>query len=298
MKLYAPAYYKNFNCIADKCRHSCCVGWEIDIDYETLRRYDSLSGEYGEKIQKSISREETPHFLLAENDRCPHLNECGLCEIIINLGEDHLSEICREHPRFYNTTSRGLEVGLGMSCEEAARIILNSDDYHVKTISEAIDTQKTDYDITPLRNTVYSIISDNSSKLQYRIKILEERFDIHPEDKSDAEWQDIFEALEYLDEKHKELFTSYSSYPQTNEALEAPLERALAYFVFRHCGRAESEYEFISALGLSILLTSLASSISEKLGICDTDALVEVCRIISEEIEYSEENTETLLLEF
>ena len=32
MKLYAPEYYKQFQCIADKCTHSCCIGWEIDID--------------------------------------------------------------------------------------------------------------------------------------------------------------------------------------------------------------------------------------------------------------------------
>ena len=31
MKLYAPKYYNEFKCIADKCTHSCCVGWEIDM---------------------------------------------------------------------------------------------------------------------------------------------------------------------------------------------------------------------------------------------------------------------------
>ena len=25
IKLYAPKYYKNFKCIADKCEHSCCI---------------------------------------------------------------------------------------------------------------------------------------------------------------------------------------------------------------------------------------------------------------------------------
>ena len=35
MKLIAPDYYNKFSCIADKCRHSCCVGWEIDIDENT-----------------------------------------------------------------------------------------------------------------------------------------------------------------------------------------------------------------------------------------------------------------------
>ena len=32
MKIIAPNYYPAFRCIADKCRHSCCIGWEIDID--------------------------------------------------------------------------------------------------------------------------------------------------------------------------------------------------------------------------------------------------------------------------
>ena len=30
MTVTVPSYYKDFKCIADKCRHSCCIGWEID----------------------------------------------------------------------------------------------------------------------------------------------------------------------------------------------------------------------------------------------------------------------------
>jgi lysine-N-methylase len=32
MKLIAPDTYPEFCCIADRCRHSCCIGWEIDVD--------------------------------------------------------------------------------------------------------------------------------------------------------------------------------------------------------------------------------------------------------------------------
>ena len=42
MKLYAPRYYLQFKCIADACRHSCCVGWEIDVDGETMKKYSLL----------------------------------------------------------------------------------------------------------------------------------------------------------------------------------------------------------------------------------------------------------------
>ena len=39
MKLCAPKYYKKFRCIADKCEHNCCVGWEIDVDESALEKY-------------------------------------------------------------------------------------------------------------------------------------------------------------------------------------------------------------------------------------------------------------------
>ena len=31
--------YNNFKCIAEKCKHTCCIGWQIDIDDETYDKY-------------------------------------------------------------------------------------------------------------------------------------------------------------------------------------------------------------------------------------------------------------------
>ena len=39
MILRVPSYYKTFQCIADKCEHSCCIGWEIDIDEDSYDYY-------------------------------------------------------------------------------------------------------------------------------------------------------------------------------------------------------------------------------------------------------------------
>ena len=85
MKLYAPKYYADFKCIADKCKHSCCVGWEIDVDKNTLKKYKALNSPYGKTIKKSISNFKVSHFKLSKSKRCPHLNEKGLCNIIIKL---------------------------------------------------------------------------------------------------------------------------------------------------------------------------------------------------------------------
>ena len=123
-KIIFPDYYKDFKCKADRCSENCCLGWEIDIDKETLGRYNSLCGALGEKIRKNIkSSDGISHFVM-KNGRCPMLNEQNLCEIIISLGEGAICDICREHPRFYSELSGVTLGGVGMSCEAAAELII------------------------------------------------------------------------------------------------------------------------------------------------------------------------------
>ncbi len=126
MKTYVPNYYKEFSCIADRCTHSCCMGWEIDIDEDSLNKYKAMEGPLGDALRANISEEETPHFILQPGDRCPFLLESGLCRLILAQGEDILCQICTDHPRFRNFWTDRIEVGLGMACEEAARVILSS----------------------------------------------------------------------------------------------------------------------------------------------------------------------------
>jgi len=125
MNIYVPDYYATFHCIASSCGHTCCAGWEIDIDDESLSRYERMAGAFGERVRQSIRREDTPHFILGENERCPLLNSANLCELILHEGEGALCQICRDHPRFRNYFTCRVEMGLGLVCEEAARIILS-----------------------------------------------------------------------------------------------------------------------------------------------------------------------------
>ena len=64
MKILVPDYYPLFRCTAGKCRHNCCIGWEIDIDSETMDFYDSVKGNFGERLRENIDREECSHFRL------------------------------------------------------------------------------------------------------------------------------------------------------------------------------------------------------------------------------------------
>ena len=120
MKVIAPDYYREFRCIADRCRHTCCAGWEVDIDEESLERFES-----DPFIAEHIDTDGSPHFRLDEDERCPFLRGDGLCELIIRHGEDVLCQTCRDHPRFRSYWTGRTEIGLGLVCEEAARLILS-----------------------------------------------------------------------------------------------------------------------------------------------------------------------------
>ena len=125
MNVYVPEYYPQFRCAASECPHTCCAGWEIDIDPDSLARYQRMTGAFGARVQRSISLDGTPHFILTEHERCPLLNRRNLCDLILHEGEDALCQICRDHPRFRNYFSSRVEMGLGLVCGEAARLILS-----------------------------------------------------------------------------------------------------------------------------------------------------------------------------
>ena len=78
-----PDYYKDFRCTAGACRHSCCIGWEIDIDPDKLDRYLTLPGPLGDRLRANISLVGEPHFILGPEERCPFLNDRNLCDLIL-----------------------------------------------------------------------------------------------------------------------------------------------------------------------------------------------------------------------
>ena len=293
MKLYAPQYYKTFQCIADRCEHSCCIGWEIDIDEHTLKRYKQLKNGYGTLIAKSIALDDTPHFRLGAHDRCPHLDERGLCRIILNVGEDYLCDICREHPRFYNFTSVA-EVGLGLSCPEAARIVLSSPDYATLEEIGSVETVADDVNFNGRaeRDKIYHILQNRS--LDYPTK-LESIYKTYAIDVGkDDQWLEILDSLEYLDADHKPLLMQYAS-GQRSKGTDEYTERFLAYLIYRHCTEAFDTEDFGVRLAFCLFCERLLASLIAYRQAQSLQEIAALASIISEEIEYSDDNTLALM---
>lgn len=124
MRVTLPRYYHDFHCLAGACPHTCCAGWEVVLDQDTARYYQSLPGPLGEELRGVMVLEEGEWCLPLAGERCPFLDREGLCRIHRALGAEATSVTCRSHPRFVEEYGSRGQVALAISCPEAARLLL------------------------------------------------------------------------------------------------------------------------------------------------------------------------------
>ena len=72
------------------------------------------------------------------------------------------------------------------------------------------------------------------------------------------------------------------------------LERFLAYLIYRHCTEALDSDDFALRLSFCLFCERLAASLIVSEGALSPCEIFELMSVISEELEYSEENTEAL----
>ena len=144
MKIYTPQYYQHFQCIASACPDSCCKEWEVDVDEAAASFYRSLDGDLGDRLRQVLKDTGDGTVMSIENGRCPMWRRDGLCRIHAELGHDALCQTCRDFPRIRHDYGDFVELGLELSCPEAARLILSLP--HSFTVSEAADGDTPEYD--------------------------------------------------------------------------------------------------------------------------------------------------------
>ena len=301
MKLIVPDYYPRFRCIAGDCKHSCCIGWEIDIDEDTLEQYNAVDGDLGRRLQTHIDRSAEPaHFILGEHERCPFLNQDNLCDIIIGLGEEALCGICDAHPRFRNEFSDCTEMGLGLCCEAAAALILTTEAPMQLLIleddGEDIAPEEDEEYLYAMRRNALAIAQDREFTVEERMEHLSDFFDFPLPEANPQHWAEVYLGLERLDEGWTAALESLQSdfTPQDFPQWELAFEQLLVYFLFRHLPSALYDGDLNSKLAFAILSTNLIRWLCAAKENVTFDDLLEFVRMYSSEIEYSDENPEVL----
>ena len=304
--MVVPTYYHDFRCVAGACRHNCCIGWEIDIDEESLARYRSVPGEAGVRLSQQIAGD-PPHFILDGEDRCPCLTSQNLCSLILTLGEDYLCQICRDHPRYRNFWPGLTEAGLGASCEAAARLILS---------------QKTPLTLVPDGS---AIVDDGARQLYtLRAQLLAAAYDISrttvaaeeevlrlaeaalPE-RTICEWAAFYLGLERLDTCWTDLLRAVENYGAAIDVAafdchmstrQMEYRHMLAYFLYRHVPEALDDEDPATKAAFAVqscrFLRAVGAAWYSQNGTFSFDDQAEFFRMYSAEIEYSEENLDAL----
>lgn len=320
--VFAPNYYTRFKCIASACRHSCCIGWEIDVDASALAFYDTVEGEMGDRLRACIDREaDPPCFILTPDERCPFLNGEGLCDLICGLGEESLCHICADHPRFRHVLPDRVELGLGLCCEAAARLVLEqTEPFSVVALpseqaaqerhahDEADELDETTAELLTWRTELLPMLQDRSMPLSDRIRGVFRRGDIDLYE-SDTETFRSFDRIAALLRNMERLDPAWDACLNALETLaEDPLheldgeegaayENLVGYFLYRYM-TADATYwpdAHRTRTAFAVLCTVIIHAIHRAMGGGDMDSLCEITRMFSSEIEYSEENLECLM---
>ena len=131
-----PRYVTRFRCVGPACPDSCCAGWTIPIDKDTFQQYRRAVHPVVKPLMKlhllqSNKHSAATHGMLSLRSIDRH---CGLhgsdgnCLVQRHLGEEALSDTCFTYPRKTVKFGDRLEQSLTLSCPEAARLALSSDD--------------------------------------------------------------------------------------------------------------------------------------------------------------------------
>ena len=100
-----------------------------------MKKYNNVKGKFSKKLNSGIDfNDDYACFKLDGKGRCAFLNKDNLCDIILNLGENSLCQICSDHPRFRNFYNNATEIGLGLCCEEVCRLLLENHAFLLKNL--------------------------------------------------------------------------------------------------------------------------------------------------------------------
>lgn len=321
-----PDFFDDFKCIASRCKDNCCIGWEIDIDDFTYDSYRSMNTDFSNKIKENIieASDGSRCFKLAENDRCPFLNKDNLCDIIINCGETHLCDICREHPRFYEWFPGVTECGLGLSCEEVCRILLKDDE--PLTLVEYNDGEKIElqskddvvesdtyiflssfrerlFDVLkrtdiPFNEKIVKILAKTESFTGEEVKVRGYKKSVSEYKKTEPIDDKWTQYINELSENIDDIISSEELFDKTTGS-DMLYSKILAYILYRHFIKAVFDMgireriifavesvRFIKLCDMKTFLEKGSLTLSDR---------VENLKNWSKQIEYSDENTDMMI---
>lgn len=178
MQYRYPHYYKQFQCSATDCEATCCAGWEIVIDEESIEKYLNVKTDFGNRLCNSIDFQEGV-FHQNHMKRCAFLNDDNLCDIYSELGEEALCYTCTQYPRHIEEFEEVNEVSLSISCPVVAQMILKMEEkvtFYEEEMEETIEPFE-EFDflfyeiLVEVRQVLFEILQNRLLNIKERMTI-------------------------------------------------------------------------------------------------------------------------------
>ncbi|MGF0109322.1 flagellin lysine-N-methylase [Clostridium sp. SGI.024] len=207
--------YDKFKCIADKCKFTCCKGWDINVDTNTYNKWKEKSelNYLLDNVRFIKSNGENSYLIKKETKGvCPLLSEEGLCNIVINHGEEYLSSTCKSFPRIENNFEDVKEMTLSCSCPEVVNIISKMKEKIYIESNEALSYIE-DLGSLQIREALVNILQKEDITLENKL-ILSYNILFNILNSDDLDYEDLIELLEnYKSKKYiKEKLNEFREY--------------------------------------------------------------------------------------
>ena len=242
-----------------------------------------------------------------EQERCPFLNGKNLCDRILYGGEGMLCQICTDHPRYRSFFSERTEIGVGLCCEEAARLILTRPEKTTLVVTGEGELDEEETALLTLRDRLFTLAQNREEPIERRMEQILSACGAHVPDvplvhwaefylsleRMDEAWTDILEALrEHADELPLDDFAAHM------KGRETEYEQLLIYFLYRHVSTALDDGDVSSKAAFAVLSVRLLFSLGALHlllhGEFTVEDQIELCRLYSAEVEYSDDNMDAL----
>lgn len=306
-------YFEDFYCLADQCPNTCCANWNIPIDRQTRDHYMELEGEMGELARRVLKGETFKN----QNDRCPFLQENGLCSMILaaNGSQEDLSYVCRTYPRKIANYGNERHISLSVSCPMAARLLMQCRD-GIQFIEKTVDEPPMMNSIDPawfrellqIRQNTITIVQSKETSLCKNIDKLLEEYQIKQKGRSVYKQSHglirLFLLLRYNDPSMKETIRALCKKSQLKQALahwqivfdqhQMLFENLLVYMLDRYVMEAVDDGKFAPRIALCVawcrMLYLLVCNHYAQHGSIDDTAMEELIVAFSRQTEHCDQN--------
>lgn len=269
MKLITPSFYKDFKCIAGECPDSCCQGWEVDADTDSLEFYKTLdvSLEIKQRIDSVLDKDEFDNtiFRLTDRKRCPFLNDSNLCDMHIAIGGEHTPYTCRTFPRFINDFGATREMGVSFSCPVASDMMWDLEEpFDFSAEMNDLPPSLNDIDaetyfmLLTARKKAYSIVQNQKKPINERLLELldfgvelQNELDEYDEGTDGIDFLEIFNNPEVINNEWVEKVKNANVNATVLNTKSN--ENIAMYFLFRYFLTAVDDYDVLSKIKMAVV---------------------------------------------